>query len=287
MHTNELFKPRGTIDCPIAFNEYNPRVVAIEPYPHCHNELELLICQKGSINVLIKQQRFHLLPGYVLIVAPMEDHGIEKPEHDALLWHLIFPKEVIEVPGWHIFSKEFVEPVFSNKLHPPRLLQPEHPAYQDVMGYIQQLPSGRLNQPGYKLRRYVLAVSICSALVPYCTSDESIELENLPKNITVRKLVRYIHNHLVQPMTLEELARHTNLQPNYMCALFKQHMNESIFSFILRRRVEYAAVLLRSQELAVGDIAGKAGFTSESSFYRKFKEHFGVTPLAYRKAYRK
>lgn len=287
MSMNEIIKPRGTIDCPIAYNEYNPKRVTLEHCPHCHEEFEILICQKGSVNVLVKQQWFHLLPGHVLIVAPMEDHGIEKPEHNALLWHLIFPKEAIEVPGWHVFSKEFAEPVFSGNLHPPRLLKPEHPVYPEVMGYVEQLPSCRLDKPGYKLRRYVLTVSICSALVPYCTSDDSFEPENIPNNLTVQKLVRYIHNHLVQPMTLEELARHTNLQPNYMCALFKKHMNESIFSFILRRRVEYAAVLLRSQELAVGDIAGKAGFTSESSFHRKFKEHFGVTPLSYRKAYRK
>lgn len=287
MQAKEIFRPRGTLDCPIAYSEYNPRRVPLEQCPHCHNEFELLFCQKGSVNVLVKQQHYHLLPGHILIIAPMEAHGVEKTQQYGLVSQLTFPKEAIEVPGWHVFSREFIEPMFSNKLHPPRLLQPGHPAYPQIIEYAQQLPSCLLNKPGYKLRRYTLAVSICAALVPYCTSDEAFETENTPQNPAVQKIVLYIRNYLTKQITLQDLAEYAHLQPNYMCALFKKHMHESIFSYILRRRVEYAAVLLRSQELSVGDIAGKAGFTSETAFHRKFKEHFGVTPLTYRKAYRK
>lgn len=287
MSTKEFFAPRGTMDCPIGFYEYYPRNAISGSAPHCQNELEITICQKGSINVTVKGQRYHLLPGHVLIIAPMEEHTIEKQEHDTVLWQLIFSKEAIALPSWHIFSTEFADPIFSGSLFPPRLIKPDHPAYPEFMSYIQQLPSCRLSKPGWKLRRYGLVVSICNVLVPYCTSDAALVPDNIPQHPTIKKLVLHIRKNLTTQLTLEELAKHSHLQANYMCALFKKYMNESIFSYIIRSRVEYAAVLLRSQELSVGDIAGKAGFTSESSFHRKFKEHFGVTPLTYRKTYRK
>ena len=48
-------------------------------------------------------------------------------------------------------------------------------------------------------------------------------------------------------------------------------------------RIEHAKQLLRDSALRVGDVAEQVGFTDYSSFYRAFKQEYGISPRQYRK----
>jgi AraC-like DNA-binding protein len=51
-----------------------------------------------------------------------------------------------------------------------------------------------------------------------------------------------------------------------------------------RKQLERAADLLAHSSLSVEDVAAASGFGHRSSFYRRFREAYGVTPTQFREA---
>ena len=57
--------------------------------------------------------------------------------------------------------------------------------------------------------------------------------------------------------------------------------------YILKTRLTNAKYMLKEDDISVSEIAEKCGFCSISYFCRVFKEHYNITPLAYRKLHQK
>jgi AraC-like DNA-binding protein len=65
---------------------------------------------------------------------------------------------------------------------------------------------------------------------------------------------------------------------------FRKQFQEPPGKWLLRRRLEYAAALLRSTTVPVTEIVFESGFEDVSHFSRVFKERFKASPSAYRPA---
>lgn len=81
------------------------------------------------------------------------------------------------------------------------------------------------------------------------------------------------------------LAATAGLSPAYFSRLFKQTYGESPHGYLLTRRLERAADLLRNTDRSVADVCMLVGLTSIGSFTTSFKRMFGRTPTAYRAAF--
>ncbi len=108
--------------------------------------------------------------------------------------------------------------------------------------------------------------------------------EKMPVSITSALL--YIHSNLDHPLTLNEIARHTHLNPSYLSTLFHKVMRLSPISYINSVRIERAKILLRSTDLPVSRVAAAIGFADDIYFYRLFKKTARETPNEYREHYR-
>lgn len=95
----------------------------------------------------------------------------------------------------------------------------------------------------------------------------------------------YIEDHLDEELTIELLADIANFSPFYFHRLFKQIVNERLYSYIQRQRLEKAGFLLvANTEMAVSEIALSVGFSNQASFAKAFKKYYGVTATEYRKS---
>jgi AraC-like DNA-binding protein len=87
------------------------------------------------------------------------------------------------------------------------------------------------------------------------------------------------------PLDVPALAAAAGLSPAHFSRLFKQAFGESPHGYLLTRRLERAAALLRNTDRSVADICMMVGLTSVGSFTTSFKRTFGSTPTEYRAAY--
>jgi AraC-like DNA-binding protein len=85
-----------------------------------------------------------------------------------------------------------------------------------------------------------------------------------------------------EPLDVAALARAAHLSPAHFSREFRRTFGETPHQYLLTRRLERAAALLRTTDRTVADICLTVGLTSVGSFTTSFGRAFGVSPTAYR-----
>jgi AraC-like DNA-binding protein len=88
-----------------------------------------------------------------------------------------------------------------------------------------------------------------------------------------------------EPLDVRMLARAARLSPAHFSREFRRAFGEPPHKYLLMRRMERAAALLRNTDRSVVDICLSVGFHSVGSFTTTFRRTFGVSPTAYRAAH--
>lgn len=103
------------------------------------------------------------------------------------------------------------------------------------------------------------------------------------KEDVVASVVDYVSRHLQETvLTVEQIAEHIGLSPNYVRTIFKDVLQLSLSDFILGLRIEKAKKLLRATDWPITQIMDSAGFQTKSHFFTVFKKATGMTPMQFR-----
>jgi AraC-like DNA-binding protein len=85
-----------------------------------------------------------------------------------------------------------------------------------------------------------------------------------------------------EPLDVGDLAREAGLSRAHFSTEFRRAFGESPHVYLLTRRLERAAALLRTTDHSVADICMSVGLSSVGSFTTSFRRMFGLSPTAYR-----
>ncbi len=85
-----------------------------------------------------------------------------------------------------------------------------------------------------------------------------------------------------EPLGVADLARAARLSPAHFSREFRRTFGESPHQYLLTRRLERAAALLRGTDWSVADICFAVGLQGVGSFTTSFGRMFGASPTAYR-----
>src|SRR5436190_302569 len=88
-----------------------------------------------------------------------------------------------------------------------------------------------------------------------------------------------------RPLDVAELARAAHVSQTHLTREFRRAFGETPHQYLLTRRLERAAALLRSTDHPVIDICMEVGLSSVGSFTTSFKRSYGMTPTEYRAAF--
>ncbi|MET0243389.1 MAG: AraC family transcriptional regulator [Flavitalea sp.] len=91
-----------------------------------------------------------------------------------------------------------------------------------------------------------------------------------------------IEANIFSQISVDELARKTNLSLSGFKREFAKIYDHSPASYIKIKRLEKAAELLKASASRVTDIAFECGFNDLANFTKSFHEKYGVTPTEYR-----
>ena len=85
-----------------------------------------------------------------------------------------------------------------------------------------------------------------------------------------------------EPLDVDDLARAAGLSRAHFSREFRRAFGESPHAYLLTRRLERAAALLRNTDHSVADICVSVGLSSVGSFTSSFTRTYGLSPTAYR-----
>jgi AraC family transcriptional regulator len=98
----------------------------------------------------------------------------------------------------------------------------------------------------------------------------------------LRRTTAYIHEHLAQGLSLEQLAAVGQTSPAHFARLFKHAIGRTPHQYVIACRMEYAKRLLAETNLPLSEIALQVGCADQSHFSALFRTHVALTPKAYR-----
>ena len=84
---------------------------------------------------------------------------------------------------------------------------------------------------------------------------------------------------------VEDMARAAGLSRAHFSREFKRAFGESPHAYLLTRRLERAAALLRTTDRSVSDVCFSVGLRSLGSFTTSFARTYGLSPAAYRDSF--
>jgi AraC family transcriptional regulator len=99
---------------------------------------------------------------------------------------------------------------------------------------------------------------------------------------SLRRIDDYVAAHLGQDLALAELAAITGLSRHQFVRRFHRSTGYTPHQYVIARRIERAATLLRETRLSIVDVASATGFASQSHLSTLFRRHRGLSPDQYR-----
>lgn len=86
-------------------------------------------------------------------------------------------------------------------------------------------------------------------------------------------------------LTVQHIAEHMNLSPNYLSDLLRVHTGQNTQQHIHEKLIDKAKEKLSTTDLSVSEIAYTLGFEHPQSFSTLFRKKTNMSPLAFRQAF--
>lgn len=102
------------------------------------------------------------------------------------------------------------------------------------------------------------------------------------RNYTIKKAITFIREHYMENISLDLLARHLEITPEYLSSLFNKEVGINFSIFLKRFRISQAKRLLKGTDKKIYEIAAEVGYNDSKYFNRVFKEEIGISPGDYR-----
>lgn len=242
---------------------------------HLHRHVELLVVLEGTLRVTLDHQEYDVDAGYGIIIFPNKLHSLKTPVHCRILLC------IFDIDYCHSYQKYF------------QTLQPAAPVFclDDLSSHVHtalegllQLTAGRhRNAPipesvvNFSEGYLVLLLACVFEKLPLEEKGESCDLE------LEQKLLIYIDSHFTEQLSLEILSKEFGISRFSLSRMFSEKLNVNFPYYVNSKRLEFALELLADSTLSITQIALDAGFGSSRTFFREFREHYGMTPGEYRK----
>lgn len=240
---------------------------------HMHCEIEILYCQKGSLEATVNGRNFTVRAGEALLLESMADHALSSGKGGCSIMTVEYGPMLLKEKFAELSSLKFSAPVIS-------LAEPKNIAIRDALCALSSLCGN--NSPPAELCTVGELYKLSAALVSLY-GESSSAAENAGKR-RIGKALTLIYSNYQSAVTVDEAAFVSGYSKSHFCRNFKLVTGMSFHSYLESFRIASSSVLLRSTDYPVGKISESVGYNDTRSFCRAFKSIMGMTPMEYRKS---
>lgn len=247
---------------------------------HSHSFYEVLCCRNTcGAEYLVGANRYQLQKGDIIIVAPDVSHCPLLPEHMPepykrdVIW--IRPEFLAEL-----------QPLFPEKWisgeNRTQLIRTAGTPWEFLTEKIHQgVLEAEQKAPGWELAVASNTVQLIVQMFR-AVEDRTARQLKAEKPDLLEQVLAYVEEHLAEKITLADTARHFYISESTISQTFRKKMGISFSRCITQRRLISAKRLIEDGVL-LEDVGHQVGFADYSSFYRAFRQEYGISPRQYRK----
>ena len=243
---------------------------------HWHDAAELLLGLSGETTAGIADWPYRLGKGDILLIPPGESHCLFPSGAEDTRLVLMFEPKFFLGDGAYAGSREKLSSI---PLHSDDWGEETKRQVRDLLYRLEQ--AFQPKAPGWQAETggiILLLAALFTRLPPRETTGSHPRQDD-----TLRKVLGYLSDHYLEPVTLESCAHALGFTPAYLSSFFKAKSGATFHRYLQNLRLKKAEWMLGSTDWPVAQVAEESGFASLKTFFRVFKEQYRMTPLQYRK----
>lgn len=254
-------------------------------YQHWHDEIEFLYLDKGEMELIVEDKRFHMKAGEALLIPPNMLHmGLNIYNSKCCFTAFLFNPIV--------FTEAYANSQYNRYIHPLKCngslytyhFTPNIGWHKELLLKLCQIQSfyGRKDIDSWELELHGLLYQLWNLY--YNNFMLSINLSSSYNKLynKLRPSIDFIHENYVSDLSLELLAEQSGVCEGTFCRYFKELTGKSAFTYIIHYRIKKSCELLINTDMKISHIAGLCGFNNISHFNRTFQQYMKCKPSEYR-----
>lgn len=258
-------------------------------HSHKHKFIEMSYIYSGEIREVVNAKPIILKKGDLIILDTNVIHSVDMTGSNDIMLNFLINKEY--------FNNSFFNQLDSENIMADFLLHALYESHKYNTYLIFNTAANEfIHNIICKLALELIApnlnstaitdsclIILFSELLRIYEAQEKTKYNNLPKQTKLSiDIANYISTNY-ETITLTSAAEYFHFTPNYFSNIVKKYTGKNFKDLILDEKLKKSSYLLRNTNLPIEEIMEKSGISNLQFFYKKFREHYGVTPHKYRK----
>jgi len=276
---------------------FDNEVIERRTKPLIHQAARFLYFKKGYGTIVIDGKSYKIIPNTLIAIVPWEISDVVEVQAT-----LQFTKVVYD----YSYINSTLKSTYNNESELGELLQliASHPAlylnnrqaqkidelFEDLkneLGMESILEEGK----GLPLSNLYITCKVIEILTMceryFAQNEKNTDEEDTFSNAQGKSILTYIYSHSSERISLEKLSKVFYMSESSVSKHIMDLTGVSFMNVLNDIRIEKAVDYLIHTDLSLNDIASLLGFVDASHISKHFQSNVGITPMEYRKYYRK
>lgn len=244
------------------------KILKHEP-PHLHNSMEIVYLTEGTLEFGVGQELFHMEKGDLAIAFPdvIHHYQVFTPGMNKAVYMLAAPS----------LSGQFADEM--QKYCPEDPVIRKENVHPDILKAIKSLTA---EMKAFQRDTVVEQAYVQIILARSMPLFHFIEKSSVGSDDLIYQTVSYIARHFREEVSLESIAKNLGVSKYVLSRVFSGTFHRNFNQYLNEQRLNYVSTLLECTNRTITDICMDAGFESQRTFNRVFREKYKMTPREYR-----
>jgi len=234
--------------------------------PHIHEVIEMVYLLKGTLELGIGPELYHMEKGDFAVVFPNTIHHYQVFESDEskALYMLVSPKYV---------------PQYINELQkycPATPVINKESLHMDVVNAVKAMVD--IDKSNARLVQAYMQMIFAHIF----SEVDMVEKESMGSNDLVYRSIEYVAKNFRTKIALEQMADDLGVSKYMLSRLFAKTFHCNFAGYVNGVRLNHAVSMMDGTNESITAIYRSCGFESQRTFNRVFKERYRITPREYR-----
>lgn len=241
---------------------------------HYHSLYEIYYFLEGDADYLVEGKEYHLTPDSLVLLSPHTLHGVRVNSNTN------YVRCSVHFDGFALSAERrfFLLSAFpGNEKNSPKEVFYEHTEDYELRTFLIQFINA-INQPE-PLRSHCYPVYLEALLAQITVMSQALRPSAITSYVsdTIVDIIRYLNEHLEEPITLDLLSEKFYISKYYLNRVFKKAVGTTVMDYLNYQRVVMAKQLMLHGHSAA-NAAVLSGFGDYSTFYRSYRKVMGERP---------
>ncbi|MGG1312087.1 MULTISPECIES: AraC family transcriptional regulator [Cohnella] len=249
---------------------------------HYHPECEILMIQRGRLDVEVENELFTLHSGDVVVMGSSQLH--RDRSYPGLLEYIVLQFDLRT-----FFDKSTISYLqYFNETKVPlsamNYIFRENPkARKELAECVLQInEEAQRKENGYELAVNLLIKKILLILIRNDTKGLLADQDRVER-IRLKPVLDYVDRNIGERITVEDACRLVNMSYYYFVKYFKRTMGLSFTEYVNFRKIKHAEQLLLTRDLSVSEVGDLTGMPNMAHFYKMFRRFNQCSPKEFQR----